>query len=182
VLTDPRGKFLEGQNCSPFSRCALVFRVVSFPLHNRYLRVLDWSEDDRCKISDCKTFLSNSKYSGRGVEFSQKLSNIAEANIAKHPKPACGKVFSIHEDAALFDLPPDNLVIYLYHPFEEAIFRRVLDNLACSLEENDRRIYIIYFNPLCAHLLDAMTTLSRVDLLTSAAVYTHQAPATNSSN
>jgi hypothetical protein len=144
--------------------------------------VLDWSEDDRCKISDCKTFLSNSKYSGRGVEFSQKLSNIAEANIAKHPKPACGKVFSIHEDAALFDLPPDNLVIYLYHPFEEAIFRRVLDNLACSLEENDRRIYIIYFNPLCAHLLDAMTTLSRVDLLTSAAVYTHQAPATNSSN
>jgi SAM-dependent methyltransferase len=117
-----------------------------------------------------------------GVEFSQKLNNIAVANIAKHPRPACGNVISLHQDAALFDFPPENLVIYLYHPFGEAVFHGVLENLASSIKENDRPIYIIYFNPLFAHLLDATATLRRVDLLTAAAVYMHQAPASNSSN
>ena len=117
-----------------------------------------------------------------GVEFSQQLNDIAMANVAKYPKPGCSQVLLLHEDAALFDFPPDNLVIYLYHPFGESVFRRVLDNLASSVEENDRHIRIIYFNPILAQLLDAMTTLNRIDSPTSAAIYMHRGPAPGGSN
>jgi len=106
-----------------------------------------------------------------GVEFSYELNRIANSNIEKYPKQ-CSNVFSLHGDAALYDFPPDNLVIYLYHPFEKPVFCRVLDNLNRSFKGLHREVFIVYFNPKLANLLDESGLFRRLDLPASAAVYT----------
>jgi Histone methylation protein DOT1 len=106
-----------------------------------------------------------------GVEFSSELNRIAISNIAKYPTH-CSNVLSLHGDAALYDFPPDNLVIYLYHPFDKPVFCRVLDNLERSFKSVDREVFIVYFNPKFANLLDESGLFRRIDLPTSAAIYT----------
>ncbi|WP_024513181.1 class I SAM-dependent methyltransferase [Bradyrhizobium sp. ARR65] len=114
-----------------------------------------------------RTLLLASEYSFKrviGVEFSPQLNAIATDNIGKYPKVRCQHVTSTCGDAATYEFPPDNLVIYLYHPFGERVFRQVLQNLEASLTRHEREVYVVYFNPVLASLLDASGFLQRVEL------------------
>jgi hypothetical protein len=94
----------------------------------------------------------------RGVEFSLDLHRTAQDNIRVFPKGECADVSSVHEDAALYQFPDENLVIYLYHPFGESVLRPVIENL----RRVRREIYVIYFNPVLEQILAESGFLRRV--------------------
>ena len=63
-----------------------------------------------------------------GVEFANELHDEAVANIRryKHAKRRCGDIESVHADAAEFEFPNENLVIYLFNPFGPEVMGRML--------------------------------------------------------
>ena len=89
-----------------------------------------------------------------GVEFAKQLHDIARENIRRYRSDSqqCGEIESVCADAGVFPIPEGNLLIYFYNPFEEQIMRKVLANLARSLENHPRQIVIIYNKPI----LDAL--------------------------
>ena len=98
-----------------------------------------------------------------GVEFSPALAAIARRNAALIARrfPNRTQVSIIEADAAA--LPPfaGNIVIFIYNAFGETIMRRLLDNLEASLDGPAEHIFIVSYNPVCAHLLDASPAWER---------------------
>ena len=90
-----------------------------------------------------------------GVEFARELVQIARANLAR-----MGVVNAsvIHGDAAEFQFPDDDFVLYLYNPFSQEVMRRVIANLRRS---RAKRIFVMYFDPQCAGVLDSSGFLNR---------------------
>jgi hypothetical protein len=124
------------------------------------------------------TLLVASEYPFRrvlGVEFSPDLNLVAAENIRRYrsPKRRCGDVSSICADAASYEFPAENMILFLYNPFGEDVLRRMLGNLRTSLEQSEREIYMIYSNPIFARLLDDSGFLERVEIPINAAVYRH---------
>lgn len=124
------------------------------------------------------TLLVASEYPFRrilGVEFSAELNWIATENIRKRraTKSRCEQVSSILADAASYEFPAENSVLFLYNPFGKDVLQRVLGNLKASLAQNDREIYIVYSNPILSNLLDHSDFLKRLELPIDAAIYTH---------
>jgi SAM-dependent methyltransferase len=88
-----------------------------------------------------------------GVEFSPSLHAIAEANIERYKSVSSRNctIESVCQDAAEFAIPSENLVIFLYGPFHEPVFRSVIARLRDSLEAHDRTIFVVNFgSPLAA--------------------------------
>jgi predicted RNA methylase len=82
-----------------------------------------------------------------GVEFSPHLHEISERNIAVYRPTTrrCRDVTSILCDAADFELPNDDLVLYFWTPFGAAVLERVLDRIRMSCELHPRRLIIIVY-------------------------------------
>ena len=105
-----------------------------------------------------RTLLLAAEYPFRkivGVEFSSELNAVAVRNIGiyRSPRQRCADIASLHMDAADYALPPENLVIYLYNPFQREVVLRVLENLRYALAERSREVLIVYFHPVNDDLL-----------------------------
>ncbi len=81
-----------------------------------------------------------------GVEFMPDLHRTAQENIAgfSSDEQQCKQIEAVCMDARDFEFPPGPLVVYLFNPFSEATFVRVLENLRLSLEQVPWPIYIAY--------------------------------------
>jgi SAM-dependent methyltransferase len=81
-----------------------------------------------------------------GVEFMPELHRAAQENIAKYTneQQQCRQIESICMDARDFDFPDGPLVVYLFNPFSESTFARVLENLRQSIEREPRPVYVAY--------------------------------------
>ena len=91
-----------------------------------------------------------------GVEFAKELVETARRNL--EILALSGTL--IHQDAAEFAFPDQNLVVYMYNPFGNEVMIKVLHNLRASLS---RVVYIIYKVPVCADLLDKSGWLTSID-------------------
>ena len=84
-----------------------------------------------------------------GIDFSKELCDMAKANLAltkqKIPKL---KFNVINNDAFYFEIPDDVDCIFFFNPFDEIIMSAVVNNIFESLQNNPRKLYIIYVNPL----------------------------------
>jgi len=81
-----------------------------------------------------------------GVELSRALISIAEGNCRR---ARARQVRFVETDAAEFaDLDPFTHV-YMYHPFPCAVVERVCANLQASLTRRNRKLTLIYKNPVC---------------------------------
>jgi SAM-dependent methyltransferase len=98
-----------------------------------------------------------------GVELSPKLSDIARKNAARFAKlyPNRTKVRIVTGNAAEFPIPPGDVVIFLYNPFEDEPMRKVLKNVEDALSGNRRRILVVYFNPKFRSIFDGSRALVR---------------------
>jgi SAM-dependent methyltransferase len=98
-----------------------------------------------------------------GVEYSPRLSSIARENVLRyrHPDQRCQDLQVIEGDAADFDFPPQPLVVFFHHPFDEPVFRRVLARLERSLATHPRPVVVVYFDPRCGHLFDTSGLFQR---------------------
>ncbi len=82
-----------------------------------------------------------------GIEFSAELHRIAEGNIQKYLGVKNCAVRSICADVAVYELPPEPAVIYLFNPFEAKMLRKVVENLRRSLQASPRETYVLYYSP-----------------------------------
>jgi SAM-dependent methyltransferase len=101
-------------------------------------------------------------YSIEGVEFAVELHTKALENIARRRRvrQKCDRIQSINIDAADYNFPLRNLVIYLFNPFGEAVLRKVLDNLSASLEEHPRHLILVLTTPDSADVIDGLSWLN----------------------
>jgi hypothetical protein len=84
-----------------------------------------------------------------GVEFMPDLCRAAEENIASYSassndRQKCSQIEMVCLDACDFQFPDRPLVVYLFNPFSEPVFVKVLENLRLSVEQVPRQIYIAY--------------------------------------
>jgi hypothetical protein len=89
-----------------------------------------------------------------GVEFAEVLHQQALANVSRfrHPEQRCRDIELKCMDAALYELPAEPLVIFMYHPFGPEVMSRVVAHTRASLEKHPRELYVLYANPFNAEL------------------------------
>jgi SAM-dependent methyltransferase len=93
-----------------------------------------------------------------GVEFATDLHELAQANIARyrHAGQRCREIASVHADAAEFEFPEGNLVVYLFNPFGPEVMRRMLENLERSIERRPRHVVMVMLWPENAEMVAGM--------------------------
>ena len=101
-----------------------------------------------------------------GVEYSPQLHEVAMHNIQRHTNEMqkCTNIQSICHDAAVVPIPPHPLVLFFHHPFEEPVFRPLVQRLEQSLAANPRTCFIVYYDPRCATLFDKSPHFQRTEL------------------
>jgi SAM-dependent methyltransferase len=84
-----------------------------------------------------------------GLDFARGLCEAAKENltITKQKNPAL-EYKVINNDAFYFEIPDDVDCIFFFNPFDEIIMSAVVNNICTSLQNNPRKISIIYVNPL----------------------------------
>lgn len=92
-----------------------------------------------------------------GVELLPELNQIARQNIRKFSShlQRCSNIKAVLGDATEFGFPPDPLVVFLFHPLSEADFRHLMINLAGSMREFPRPVYLIYAHPVFESIVQA---------------------------
>jgi SAM-dependent methyltransferase len=99
-----------------------------------------------------------------GVELSPELAQLADENsqVIARKFPTRTRISVVNADAVNFILPEGNLIIYLYNPFGKNLITRLLANIETALLDGDRRICIIYYNPIWADIFDTSSMLKRI--------------------
>ena len=89
-----------------------------------------------------------------GIELSKKLYQVAKENIdlTKEKYPSAN-IEIFNNDAFYFDIDDDVDCIFMFNPFDEIIMGGVMENIQISLENNPRKMTIIYVNPLQKQVL-----------------------------
>ena len=84
-----------------------------------------------------------------GVEFALELHRVAEANLISLATTGTDvrRVALCHADVTNFNFPEEPSVIYLYHPFEGDVMRKVVQRVLRAHAANPRPIFILYANP-----------------------------------
>lgn len=108
-----------------------------------------------------------------GVELSPTLNGVATSNIEKYNEELqrCQRIRSICADAGSFKLPLENLVLYLFNPFDDVVMREVADNIETSLLEKSRAIYVLYLKPEHRYIWDNMRSFERFKETTDYVIY-----------
>ncbi len=84
-----------------------------------------------------------------GIDLSKDLCLSAEANLSKTKKQFPLLQYKvINNDAFYYEIPQDADCIFFFNPFDEIIMSAVVNNIFESLEDNPRKLRIIYVNPL----------------------------------
>ena len=104
-----------------------------------------------------RTLLMASDYPFRrivGVELLPSLDQICRENLGgyKNDSQKCFALECFCADATTFPFPEDPLLVYIFNPFPEEGLRRTLGNLAKSMHQRPRPIYVLYHNPQLEHL------------------------------
>ena len=122
---------------------------VSLPLRHEDFTFVDFGSGKG------RAVLVASRYPFRkvvGVEYSAQLSDIARHNVSRFPKAEkrCKEVELVCADAARCPIPQGPLVIYLYNPFGKAVMTQLVQNVSASIQEDPRRILVLYFTAVYA--------------------------------
>jgi SAM-dependent methyltransferase len=97
----------------------------------------------------------------RGVEFVIDLHEQARDNIRRNNrrKQKCADIESIHADAAEFEFPNENLVLYLFNPFGPEVLSRIVANLEQSIERQPRHVIILLLYPKFSDMVARMGSM-----------------------
>ena len=108
-----------------------------------------------------------------GVEFMPDLCQAAQENIDNYSsdrrKSAQMEIFCM--DACGFEFPAGPLVVYLFNPFSEPVFVKVMENLRQSLKQAPREVLVAYRYPEHERLLAEAGWLEKVEATEQWTVY-----------
>jgi Histone methylation protein DOT1 len=83
-----------------------------------------------------------------GVELAESLNRRAGKNLqAARRRLACEQIQLVHGNAAEWRVPHDVNVVHFYNPFLNETLRRTVAQLARSLRENPRELWIVFGSP-----------------------------------
>jgi len=84
-----------------------------------------------------------------GIDFAESLCREADLNIEKI-KPFFPETnFQvICDDAVNYKIENDANVFFFFNPFDEVVMLQIVKNILFSFKQAQRKIYIIYINPL----------------------------------
>jgi SAM-dependent methyltransferase len=103
-----------------------------------------------------------------GVEFSQKLHEVARVNIKRYKEKtacACSEIELVLENAITYRIPADPCIFYLFNPFQFDIMKDVVANIETSLSEQPREAYLIYLKPKNPHAIEKGSRFRRIQTL-----------------
>jgi hypothetical protein len=84
-----------------------------------------------------------------GIDFAESLCREAELNIEKiKPLFPLADFEIICDDAINYSIENDTNVFFFFNPFDEVVMLQIVKNILASLKKNERKIYIVYVNPL----------------------------------
>jgi SAM-dependent methyltransferase len=84
-----------------------------------------------------------------GLDFARDLCEAAKENLSITKQKLPELIYEvINNDAFYFEIPDDVDCIFFFNPFDEIIMSGVVNNIFTSLQNNPRKINIIYVNPL----------------------------------
>lgn len=91
-----------------------------------------------------------------GVEFAEELYRVAKQNVAAFSgaRRRTRDVAVLLTDAAELRFPDDPLVLFMFNPFRPPVLGRVVENLERSLAGQLRPVYVLYYMPQHAVVLD----------------------------
>jgi len=114
-----------------------------------------------------------------GVEFSPELHEIAEKNIEMFStKERVQTPIQLHcMDAELYDLPMENIVVFLYNPFQGKVMRSVVEKFEKFLSDHPHQLTILYRNPKCSEMFEKNNTLQIVKETSDYKIYSRPASA-----
>jgi SAM-dependent methyltransferase len=98
-----------------------------------------------------------------GVELSPTLARRASRNVRLFARahPAADHIAITIGDAVAHPLPSQDMVVFLYNPFGRALIEQLCTKLTQRLQDSQRAVYVVYYNPVWAALLDALPLLER---------------------
>ena len=85
-----------------------------------------------------------------GIELSKEIAEIAIRNFTNLKKQ---RWHVFNENAITYKNYSDYSMLYMYHPFPEAIMRQVVANIHSSVAGRAEEMLIIYNNPVCHELI-----------------------------
>ena len=99
-----------------------------------------------------------------GVEFSPQLCRIARSNVSAYwRKTHAATEFEILEtDVCGYQMRDDETVYFLFNPFDAVVMRIVRENLEASFHRRPRTISLLYYNPVCARVLEQGSLFRKV--------------------
>lgn len=84
-----------------------------------------------------------------GVDFTESFCREAEFNIEKvEPLFPSANFLVICEDAVKFKIENKQTVFFFFNPFDQKVMLAVVKNILASLKQNQRKIFVVYINPL----------------------------------
>jgi SAM-dependent methyltransferase len=99
-----------------------------------------------------------------GIELSDFLCDLARRNIAKLPKELMAKRIQIvNGDASTPVLASATcVVLFFYNAFRRPLVTKLVQHLEQEIAKNqDRVVWVVYYNPVCFDLFDASPSLRR---------------------
>lgn len=102
----------------------------------------------------------------RGLEFASELHAVSEDNIKSMSSDSqrCKDIKCIHANAAHYEFPDENLVIFMFNPFHAEVLSEVLKNLKHHHSQYNKKIYIGYYNPRYGYLLESCDFLQPLSI------------------
>ncbi len=99
-----------------------------------------------------------------GIELLAALHQVAQSNLTayKSASQQCFSVETVCGDAREFVFPAEPLVVYLFNPLPEAGIVDVMANLAQSVSQYPRVVYLLYRNPLFESVLAKYPGFKRI--------------------
>ena len=98
-----------------------------------------------------------------GVEFSRELCEDATRNLSIYRKKVGVDVDVdiVELDVVDYEIKDDENVFFMFNPFDEVVLNKVLTHINMSLEKRDRKIWLIYYNPLCGDIIEKQGNLEK---------------------
>jgi SAM-dependent methyltransferase len=92
-----------------------------------------------------------------GVELHPGLAKIARQNLAiwKSANQGLCPMQVIRQDATEFVFPPGPCLLYLFHPFDMPVVKRLIERIETQFAARPGRLDLIYFNPESGDLFDS---------------------------
>lgn len=99
-----------------------------------------------------------------GVEFSDELSLIASRNLVAYAGElqGCKDIQCVCMDAVEYAFPCERLVIYFYNSFKGEVLKQFAANIAQTIADHPRDVFIVYNNPTEPDVFDTIQSIERV--------------------